>query len=104
VAQSPNPGARSNNLSDIAVVAADDVWAVGQYTTEGFSRRTLIVHWDGQEWTQVSSPNVGPDSGLNKISVLSANDIWAVGTYFINFFDHVTLVEHWDGTSWTHSP
>src|SRR5437764_621866 len=53
VVSSPNVGTSSNVLNGVAVVSANDVWAVGYY-----SGGTLIEHWDGTSWSVVPSPNV----------------------------------------------
>lgn len=77
-ASPPDPVGRVNA---IAPLSADDVWAVGE---SGF-----ILHWRGQEWTQVSSPIT---SSLNSLAFVSPTDGWAVG-------DRSIL--HWDGGSWS---
>ena len=57
VVPSPNPGALYNYFQGVAIVAADDAWAVGYYG-HGDTPVTLIAHWDGSNWSTVSSPNV----------------------------------------------
>src|SRR5207244_3141406 len=80
---SPSVGAGANSLERVAVVAPNDVWAVGGYFADSLgAMRTLTLHWNGSDWTQVASPNVGSDSNaLHGITVVSANNIWAVGEY-----------------------
>ena len=99
--QSPNAGQPANgDLSGVAVVAADDVWAVGGYG-QGAPGRTLIEHWDGTTWTVVPSPNKGPfPNSLSGVTAIAPDDVWAVGTWFTKAFDDRTLTLHWDGTSW----
>jgi hypothetical protein len=61
-------------LLSVAVFGPTDAWVAGY---RGFvSQRTLLAHWDGSRWTQVSSR---PGS-LSNLSALSARDIWAVGS------------------------
>src|SRR3954471_3754372 len=46
-------------LRDVAAVGMNDVWAVG-YRRDFFGEaQALIVHWDGAQWTSVTSPNLG---------------------------------------------
>jgi len=103
--QSPNAGQPANgDLSGVAVVAADDVWAVGGYG-QGAPGRTLIEHWDGTTWTVVPSPNKGPfPNSLSGVTAIAPDDVWAVGTWFTKAFDDRTLTLHWDGTSWHRVP
>src|SRR5207253_10245310 len=44
VAGSPNPGTLSDSLNAVAVIAANDVWAVGSSTSTG-RNQTLTMHW-----------------------------------------------------------
>jgi hypothetical protein len=104
-----DPGLGENALNGVAVVATDDVWAVGfmqpqKKTSNAF--RTLIEHWDGTQWSVVPSPSVGDGSNtLTGVSALSAHNIWAVGYYFSgNAHVRSTLVEHYDGSDWTVVP
>jgi hypothetical protein len=104
---SPNVGAQDNSLNDVAVVSANDVWAVGEYTTADFVVHTLIQHWDGSGWSTVPSPNRLTGTGHNQINTLkgvtavTANDVWAVG-YSASVQDpYQTLTMHWNGTTWS---
>jgi len=89
---SPNPGSLRNQLHGVAAISANDVWAVGYSFNSGSSySQALFEHWDGTQWSVVSSPDPGVDSQLNGVVALSANNVWAVGS----------LIEHWDGTQWS---
>jgi len=55
-------------LFSVAIVSANDVWAVGGGGT--------ILHWDGNIWSKVTSPVT---TTLRSISMVSADDGWAVG-------------------------
>jgi hypothetical protein len=76
------------------------VWAVG--TAAFFS--TVIAHYDGGNWSVVSSPNAGSGwNVLDGVAALAPNNVWAVGYYTAQFNSTrpaLTLIEHWDGTSW----
>jgi hypothetical protein len=102
-APTAGPGS-TTTLQSVAAVSATDVWAVG--TDYGSTTQTLIVHWDGQGWQRVPSPNV-PDAGnyLEGVDAVAANDVWAVGTYYDSFnFTNAPLILHWNGTSWSVVP
>jgi hypothetical protein len=85
----------------VTAFAPNDVWAVG---SANFGVSTLIEHWDGAQWSIVTSPNTSAQQNqLFGVSGSAANDVWAVGSYFdsINSVTGGPLVEHWDGASWT---
>lgn len=57
VVRSLNGSGDSNSLSDLAVVTAGDVWAVGD-TGDGINvLDTLIEHWNGTGWTYNQAAN-----------------------------------------------
>src|ERR1700722_4814221 len=50
----------SGPLAGIAATSASNAWAVGNYSVyQGNApvSKTLIMHWNGQAWTQVPSPS-----------------------------------------------
>jgi hypothetical protein len=107
VVPSPSPGTYGNELSGLAVVSANDIWAIGRQSSGG-AIIPLIEHWDGQHWTVVPSPNIdGGSDGvamLCSIAAIAPNDVWAAGVYHneqTDIHQRRTLLEHWDGTSWT---
>jgi hypothetical protein len=99
VVKSPIPKF-GGELNGVAVVASNNVWAVGQKnstsTAGGFPITVpLIEHWDGTRWSIIASPNPSPVLGAQLLGVaaISANNIFAVGTG--------DLVEHFDGAKWS---
>ena len=44
VVPSPNPGVSGNQLNSVAVVASNNVWAVGDMTAGNGASQTLIEH------------------------------------------------------------
>jgi hypothetical protein len=116
---SPNPGDTTsgsglsfNYLYGVSADSAIDAWAVGVYgdPTTG-TGATLVLHWNGTNWSKVDSPNPGTlrsfasfQNRLNSVSANSATNALAVGLYTkgnatSTWF--VTLTLHWDGRSWT---
>jgi hypothetical protein len=84
-------------LYGVAATSAGNAWAVG-ITGAG---KTLIVHWNGRQWSQVTSPK--PVYGyLAAVAAVSADNVWAVGG-ITNAKEQVykTLVMHWNGKKWT---
>ncbi len=103
VVKSPSPGSINNELYSVAATSASDVWAVGFVTnsTSGQTSvdQTLIEHWNGSNWSVVSSPNPGSSSDhLSAVAAVSASDVWAVGDS--NTLSQ-TLIEHWNGSHWS---
>jgi hypothetical protein len=108
IVPSPNVGEVDNGLSDLAVVSATDIWAVGNRGTYGEPRSTLALHWNGSAWSVASTPN-----GRNEVNWLigadaaASDDVWAVGYSATNPPETSrsrTLIEHFDGTRWTVVP
>ena len=64
---SPNSGTGSNELTGVAALGQNDVWAVGyRLVTSGDIpvAKTLVMHWDGTAWWVVSSPSAGTGDNL----------------------------------------
>jgi hypothetical protein len=106
---SPNRGELENALLGISIVSSDDVWAVGEYNSgvppTATGRRTLVEHWNGNEWRLVDSPNPvweGLDlAKLEAVDAVSPSFVWAVGhADDFGSLRSTTLIERWDGTRW----
>ena len=106
--RSPNGSLDGNQLGDVAVISANDIWAVGTTGTGLESIRTLTEHWNGSRWTVVPSPNGNlPLNFLSAVDGSGPNDVWAVGfTWTGDFRDDRsrTMVLHWDGVRWSRVP
>jgi len=97
---SPNISNRSHRLTDVAIIASNDVWAVGYYRNMTELYKTLILHWNGSSWSITPSPNFPGENFLYGVSGTAANDVWAVGIAW----DGVTSKQiflHWNGSSWS---
>jgi S-layer homology domain len=102
VVPSPNVSNAENRLNAVAALASNDVWAVGNYIRNDAIRQTLTMHWDGNAWTVVPSPDIH-GGWLNDVAVVSASEAWAVGFYGSLPADR-TLIMHWDGAEWNVVP
>lgn len=69
-------------LTDVKMVSANDVWAVGYSLAGGI----VLIHWNGTAWTEV--PATG---GGGALAVLGPNNVYGVGGD----------IAHWNGSSWT---
>src|SRR5262249_61931198 len=90
----------SNSSLDAAAVLADnDIWAVGDIVTGSTTEQTLAEHFNGTSWSVVPTPS--RDATFNGVAGAASNDVWAVGS--VNPFSSSsnTLIEHWNGTSWS---
>src|SRR5262245_23809836 len=106
VVTAPLYGTGDNSLGNVSGSAPNDVWAVGNFLPDTSSSNqdatlSLAAHFDGSSWTDVPTPNVGPNFNT-LFSVASLNgQAWAVGVHLDDQYRDRALVEHWDGTNWT---
>jgi hypothetical protein len=84
------------SLLGVAAVTPSNVWAVGSGRNSAGVSGSMIQHWDGTSWTEVSSPVTG--ATLTSVTATSATDVWAVG-----YTASAGVAMHYDGTSWTTS-
>ncbi len=106
IVPSPNTSpTQLNQLRSVTCNSESDCWAVGHYLIDNNIRQNLIVHWDGNSWTIVPSPNGGDMryNNLQGVTCLSPTFCWAVGSYQPDFYSR-TLIERWDGNAWTIVP
>jgi PKD repeat protein len=96
----PNVSNRSHRLEDVVAIAPDDVWAVGHSRNLTELYRTLILHWDGTQWSVTPSPNLPGENFLYGVSGTSARDVWAVGWAWDGIASRQIFL-HWDGFSWS---
>lgn len=74
----------SFHVTEIAGLAADDIWAVGDYER--------LMHFDGEAWVTVHQAGQLSET-LQGLAVVGPDDVWCAG-------DHGDL-HHWDGVNWT---
>jgi hypothetical protein len=92
----------ASELTGAAFVSADEWWAVGAFSAALRANRTLIMQFDGSEWSAVPSPNQGTsNNGLNGVSMIPGAG-WAVGYYQASSSGPFQpLAAQWDGTQWS---
>lgn len=102
---SANLASRSNALLSITAISANDAWAVGFTSPTSVSQasQTLIEHWNGMQWSVVTSPNSTMTINvLNDVVARSPDDVWAVGSASSSATQaSQPLIEHWNGMQWS---
>lgn len=100
-------------LRDVAALAPDDAWAAGEYTVvvQGSTQaRTLVEHWDGNDWKVVPSPNPSPCPSctyatFDAVAAAGPNDLWFAGGKRVQspdgFLGTHIFVARYDGATWT---
>lgn len=109
VVPSPNmPGGNANQLNQLSVVSAKNIWAVGYWAVLNQQYTTLAEHWNGTSWSIVKTPvstSVNYDLQGAAPRSLSARDVWAVGAIYDNTAQKFnSLAEHWNGKAWKRVP
>jgi hypothetical protein len=96
-------GGGINELTGVADISPDNVWAVGYLNLNEQNPNQLIEHYDGTAWSINPGPKIPPTDVpiLESVTATSANDVWATGGITINNQGEFPLFEHFDGTSWT---
>jgi hypothetical protein len=103
---SPDPGSSFSVLDGVSAVSASDAWAVGNYSsTAGDTSSTLILRWNGTDWTKVPSPSPNPDSsGVDNLAgVSTVSPSYAVAAGSSDNTDtgvNLGLIVDWNGTKW----
>jgi hypothetical protein len=97
----PKPGLQ-NTLYAVAAISATDIWAVGEYSTDGYQTiEVLLEHYDGHMWAQVAGQNPATTNVASSVAAISLDDVWIVGSQYRVGSAYQALAEHWDGTVWT---
>ena len=101
---SPSRNSQYDELTSISAVSANDIWTVGSppvgYSPVISSQPTLIEHWNGVQWSIVSSPNPLAFNSLIGVTAISTNNVWAVGEAYENNGGE-SIIEHWNGVQWS---
>jgi len=101
----PMASSATADISDVSVLARNDVWAVGSTfnpTSQHFT--SVIQHFDGKKWSLVAHPRLGGGDQLFAVKAIASNDVFAVGASNSDRQKPQPLIEHFDGTQWTVIP
>ncbi|MBK8181307.1 MAG: hypothetical protein IPK67_20985 [Planctomycetes bacterium] len=109
----PTPG-NDAGLVDVKVLAPDDVWALGNSSTQSgqsLNSYPFALHHDGASWSIVNLPpapplgNFGSRTTLEALEAAGPDDLWAAGSHVVvvpgGWVGHQIRADHWDGTAWT---
>jgi hypothetical protein len=103
---SPGVLTAPGELSAITAVTAKSAWAVGYTAGIGTGKKhSLLLHWNGTTWSQVTSPAPVAGGSLAGITA-TARSGWAVG--YVNTTPNAPsccagtpLVFRWNGSQWS---
>lgn len=79
IVPTPNPGSSSNVLTSIAAAADGTAWATG-YQAGGNGTSTLLLHYDGSGWTELSLPSEVDGVAFGPMGGTPDGDMWMIGT------------------------
>ena len=92
------PSLAAGQMTAVAAVTADDIWAVGNdYNASYTVGRPVALHWDGEQWQRMQLPIAS--GWLYDVAAIAADDVWAVGKAASR-----PLVLHWNGRAWSVVP
>lgn len=101
--RTPSPGSFTDQLTGVAKISASNIWATGFYGKQGAAGKTksLILHWNGHAWGQVSSPDYGTlNNSPNSVAGTAANSVWVTDQVSSSMSSSTALLLHWNGHSW----
>jgi hypothetical protein len=110
---------QGNYVGSISALSATDAWAVaGSYGAGDLNKphspggsspssspssrpkddepTSALMHWDGNYFSIVNTPDPDDDAFLYGVAAISTNDVWGVGDDLEN--DSSAFIVHWDGT------
>ena len=87
-------------MCGISAVSANDIWAVGQDLNNG-PDQGLVEHWNGKQWSVVSTPQTGSASNALFAVAASSQNALSVGRIESDITPSTTLAEHWNGNRWS---
>jgi hypothetical protein len=77
---SPNITPDANELSSVAAITNDNIWAVGDHQLNTTPASSLVEHWDGTNWSIVTVTPVGALRGIAKVlTEVPTQELWVVG-------------------------
>ena len=106
IVSAPNTEANAVELTGVAVLAANNVWAVGREDIgAAHTTQALIERWDGSAWSVVTAPLPAGarETALRAITPIpGSQQLWAVGYIQPSTNPGYTqpLIERWSGSAW----
>ncbi|WP_433888039.1 hypothetical protein [Streptomyces sp. CA-111067] len=100
IVPAPHTAGRGESLESVAVLAPDDVWAVGVSSTPDGTPRPLALHWNGRTWSAVAVPDVPVD--LHAVTAYGRHVLIALGERQGAATPAYTM--RWDGGRWLPEP
>jgi hypothetical protein len=101
------PTPDGSSLQSVSCTSSTDCFAAGRYSSEEVTSLPWLQHFDGANWTNATTPNLGipvtaAGGGLAAVSCATTAACLAVGSYqVIGDFDPIALVDRFDGTKWS---
>jgi hypothetical protein len=98
------------SLFAVAVLGADNAWAVGGFRSFGRTpgESPLVQHWDGRKWTAITVPRLAQGASASQeligLAASSPDDVWVLGHSSANGATFLNRLLHWDGRSWSLVP
>lgn len=95
-----------NALNGVACLSSSDCWAVGDYTNHAGAYVNDALHWNGQNWTLVATPDPdgttkGDDNVPYSVSCTSPTGCISVGYGHNAAGAYVSEALQWNGKTWT---
>jgi serine/threonine protein kinase len=88
-------------LNGISAQPGGSVWAAGYSCTSSCRvKRTLILRWNGSNWSEAPSQSPGQNAILYGVSAGQGGEAFAVGSYSASGVSR-TLILRWTGTQWS---
>lgn len=94
----PQPMSTNSTLNSVAVVKADDVWAVGEDRSDPQATKPLTMHWNGTAWKVVPGPPV-PTGSFSDVKVGADGAVWASGWANVAGREHAAVYRY-AGNTW----
>jgi len=92
----------AGQISAITVVNARDAWAVGFAGNPARTIHSLLLHWNGKAWRQVTRPVPVKDGALSAVTATKAGG-FATGYYYTGpaALDYWSLTFRLTGSTWS---
>jgi len=101
-ARTPNPLARTGQLSWVSCPTATRCIAVGTYVDASGTGLNLSERWDGTSWSRLSAPNPRGAQVTQPMGITctSSSSCLAVGQYIDGRGRSHAFAQRWNGTTW----